>query len=257
MLDFFKRLLTILGRMFSLEYLFRAIKMPSAILLVLVNLIPIVGILFWGWNPYDIIFLYWVENIVIGGFNFFRIFLAQGRVTTVEGFITKNEGEIMNSGIEQVDDTSELNNFTQASSFLRGKFLAFFFIIHYGLFTLVHGAFIMFLFAPKSSFISEKDYLGIVIFFLALVISHGFSFFYNYIYKKEYLHRSPQQQTMEPYKRIFPIHITIIFGAMIASVLPQMVVILFVLLKIFFDLGGHMGSHQNVTDVNRFEGSNV
>ena len=246
MTNFLKRLGELLSRIFSINFLLSVVKLPSAILLILVNLIPMAGVLFWGWNPYDIVFLYWVENIVIGIFNFFRIFLAQGNSTDPDKSrivlaLGSEYSEARRLGIPW--DGGTMKQFSEENPHLISKFLAVFFLAHYGLFTFVHGVFVSIFFASKSSFIVQKDFSGLIIFFVALLISHGFSFFYNYIYKKEYLERNPVKQMMVPYVRIFPIHLTIIFGAMIASILPNIVVIFFIILKILFDLGGHIGSH--------------
>ncbi|MFA7628160.1 MAG: hypothetical protein WCY37_01955 [Candidatus Dojkabacteria bacterium] len=43
MLDFLRRLSSILLRSFSFDLLFKALTFPSAILLILVNLLPIYG----------------------------------------------------------------------------------------------------------------------------------------------------------------------------------------------------------------------
>jgi Family of unknown function (DUF6498) len=44
--------------------------------LVAVNMWPLYGVLFFGWSLFSIIFLYWIENGIIGFFNIFKIALA-------------------------------------------------------------------------------------------------------------------------------------------------------------------------------------
>ncbi len=39
---------------------------PSAIVLVLVNLLPLGGVLALDWQVFDVLLLYWSENVVIG-----------------------------------------------------------------------------------------------------------------------------------------------------------------------------------------------
>ena len=48
---------------------------PAGELLLLVglNLLPAAGVLFWGWRSFDLIFLYWMENLVIGAFTLLRM----------------------------------------------------------------------------------------------------------------------------------------------------------------------------------------
>jgi Family of unknown function (DUF6498) len=38
----------------------------SAWALVAANVLPLVGVLLWGWSAFDIVALYWVENVIIG-----------------------------------------------------------------------------------------------------------------------------------------------------------------------------------------------
>src|SRR4051794_8906883 len=56
----------------------RTASSRSAILLVVANLIPLVGVLFFGWSLWTILVLYWVENGIVGFWNIPRILLAQG-----------------------------------------------------------------------------------------------------------------------------------------------------------------------------------
>jgi hypothetical protein len=221
-----KRLLQILGINYILDWLKRINIFPSGVLLILVNLIPIFGVLYLNWNAYDVIVLYWVENIVIGICNIPRILLAQKRTFT-NPFLGRGPGEF------------------DFSDFAGNLFMSGFFTIHYGVFTLVHGIFILNLIARKSTFLINKDFSGITVFFIALLISHGYSLITNYIVKEEYKHRSAQEAMMKPYGRVIVIHLTIILGAIISQILPSVLIIIFVLMKTLFDLGLHLKSHYN------------
>ena len=53
----------------------------SAIVLVAVNLIPLVGVAFWGWSLMLILVLYWIESGIVGVINIFKIARAQGEAT--------------------------------------------------------------------------------------------------------------------------------------------------------------------------------
>jgi hypothetical protein len=50
----------------------------SAAVLVAVNLIPLIGVAFWGWSLMLIVVLYWVESGIVGLINVFKIARAQG-----------------------------------------------------------------------------------------------------------------------------------------------------------------------------------
>ena len=53
-------------------------KSPSVIMLVLANLIPLGGVLFFGWQVFPIMFLFWFENVVVGVFHALKMLLAGG-----------------------------------------------------------------------------------------------------------------------------------------------------------------------------------
>ena len=53
--------------MTRLVELFRVTSSVTAvILLITFNLVPLAGVLWWGWNVYTLLVLYWLENGIIG-----------------------------------------------------------------------------------------------------------------------------------------------------------------------------------------------
>lgn len=220
-----KKLTQILGINFIIGSIQRKRILPSAVLLVLVNLIPIFGVIFWNWNAFDIIVLYWIENIVIGVCNIPRIIMAQVPVYGTN-YLNSKEG------------------YTIANLFLN-LFLAGFFTMHFGIFTVVHGVFVNMIALNRSSFLISNDYSGIGAFFLALLISHGFSLIYNYILRGEYEQTSATQQMGAPYPRIFVLQLTLILGGFLSFFSSRYLIVIFVLIKILFDLGFHLKSHLN------------
>jgi hypothetical protein len=82
---------------------------------------------------------------------------------------------------------------------------------------------------------------------LALLISHGISFWTNFIGEREYASRSVAEQMGEPYKRIILLHLTIIFGGGIILLLksPLPALVLLVLLKTAMDLRAHHREHKS------------
>ena len=49
---------------------------PSTLLLIAANWIPIVGVLYWGWDVFVLLVLYWLETAIIGVWTIARIVLA-------------------------------------------------------------------------------------------------------------------------------------------------------------------------------------
>lgn len=67
-----------LGRAFELYR--RTAASRSAMVLLVANAIPIVGVLFFGWSLMTILVLYWLENGIIGFWNVPKIVTSQGSV---------------------------------------------------------------------------------------------------------------------------------------------------------------------------------
>jgi hypothetical protein len=80
---------------------------------------------------------------------------------------------------------------------------------------------------------------------LALVVSHGFSFFANFLGRREYVGRTLRTQMHEPYTRIIIMHVTLIFGGFIilglGTALP--VLVLLIAFKIAADAKAHVRQH--------------
>jgi hypothetical protein len=51
-------------------------RRPSVIALVLANLVPVFGVVFFGWEIFPLIFLFWSENVIIGVFNVLKMLTA-------------------------------------------------------------------------------------------------------------------------------------------------------------------------------------
>lgn len=221
--------------------LYRATSSPVAIaLLVGVNLIPLVGAVFWGWNVYTLLILYWIENGIVGVFNVLKMALAQVPLDTRTG------------PQETVSPASRLT-------------LIPFFIVHYGLFWVVHGVFVMSLpmfidlgravpiFPSDSGFpgVADDVVVGprwdlVVWGAIALVISHGASFVLNYIGRGEYRTARLGMLMFAPYARLVALHLTIILGGILSISMGSPVgsVIVLVAIKTAIDLALHIREHR-------------
>src|SRR5439155_1546388 len=81
--------------------------------------------------------------------------------------------------------------------------------------------------------------------FAALFISHGVSFFSNFLGKREYATASISEVMTAPYNRIMVMQLAIIFGGWIIMLLnaPSGAVVLLVVLKTALDLRAHRKEH--------------
>lgn len=54
----------------------RYLRTPSVLALIAANLIPLAGVLYWGWDLYGLMLLYWMETGIIGFFAILQIALT-------------------------------------------------------------------------------------------------------------------------------------------------------------------------------------
>lgn len=208
----------------------------AVIALVVANLIPLVGALFLGWNVWTILIIYWLENGVVGVFNVLKMRKAEG------------------------DDVSGAANWRingrPATSVTRGALIPFF-VMHYGMFWVGHGIFVLLLplfggmsmDGSEGPDMTEGMSIGTIVFaVIVLAISHGVSYWFNFIGNGEYRRVSPAGQMFAPYGRLVILHITIIVGAMAISITgaPAAALAILVALKIVLDVGFHLAEHRNV-----------
>jgi Family of unknown function (DUF6498) len=207
----------------------------AVVVLIVANLIPLVGVLFFGWNVWMILIVYWLENGVVGVFNVLKMSKAQG----VPG-----------------DSASSWRVNGRPASDMSKAGLIPFFIVHYGIFWLVHGVFVwtLPLFGSMESETAAVDMttgfqpLTIPLAVLALTISHGVSYWFNFIKGGEYLRTSAAAQMFAPYGRLVILHVTIIIGGMAIAFTgaPAAAVAILVGLKTAMDVGFHLAEHRNV-----------
>jgi len=181
---------------------------PHLIRLIIVNLIPVIGVLFFNWSLFAILFYFWLENGVIGLFNVFKIVAA-----------------------------------SIAQKQKNGAFLAPFFVVHFGGFMAGHLFFLVFFFTFKNHepFFEQFDgplaqfWWLVATNFLGLLLGYTISFI-------EFLHQSVKTVKLEflffsPYPRILIMHFTIIFGGIILLMFdtPVFALIVLILAKVVVD----------------------
>ena len=207
----------------------------SIFILVIVNLIPLFGVIFYNWSIGSIMLLYWLENIVIGYFNVMRMKKSTMTENPDSDVSKELEGSI--SG-----ETSAANCKTKGS-------LISFFIMHYGGFTVVHGVFVITIF---FGLLGEKiDFIGVAVGVVGLFVSHGVSYKVNFIETGEYEKVSTQRLFNQPYKRIVILHLVIIIGAFFVLFFNSLIgaLILLILLKIIFDVELHIKERRSFQKV--------
>lgn len=181
------------------------------------NLIPVFGVLFWGWSAFALIVLYWLENLVIG-------------IRTVLSMIA-------NAAL------------TGGASWPAALFFGAFFTVHYGLFCFGHGIFVMALFGGSFNGDSILDLAGAVrtLFATQTNLAIGFAAivawqvvqFVLFIVRGEAQRTTVMDLMGAPYPRIIALHMTIIFGGFVLMLLNQPVggIVVMALVKMAYDVG--------------------
>ena len=196
---------------------------PSVLALLAANVFPVVGVVFLGWDVFLVLALFWTENLVIGFYTALKMLLVSNSSWTARWAATA------------------------------------FFCVHYGLFTLVHGMFVFVVFGGQFFGDSSAEAVstwqriaGSQLGWggLALFISHGVSFFYNYIGAHEYRRSRLATVMEEPYGRVVLLHLTIIFGGFLVMLLgsPVAGLLLLVVLKTAMDIRAHLQQHDQYSD---------
>jgi hypothetical protein len=217
-------------------------QLVSLGLLGAANVVPLMGVITFGWDAGMIILFYWFENIIIGAFNILKIVLLPSDTIGVH---------------------------------LSKLFFIPFFLIHYGGFCAVHGVFVL-VFTQgmgdgAASPMADMDisfawgpfiFVGLLLHvlskaievlprgsdwgILALTASHGISLMLHYWRGNEQKEVDVKQLMMEPYKRVVLLHVVIIAGGapvmMMGSPLPLL--ILLVIGKTVLDAVLHFREHR-------------
>jgi len=200
----------------------------AVVALVVANLIPLIGVLFFGWSVWNILVIYWLENGIVGLINVLKMSVATGDEVT--------------PGV-----TFMVNGRPATSATKMG--LIPFFIVHYGIFWFVHGIFVLTLpafFSLMSDDGMTLDLGPVVFAAVGLAISHGLSFWWNFLHGGEYRRTAAAALMFAPYKRLVALHITIIFGAfaVMFTGAPAAAVAVLVAIKTAIDLGLHLAEHR-------------
>ena len=181
----------------------------SILVVILTNLVPVFGVLFFDWRVFTVVFLYWLENVIVGAFNIGKMIVAD---------VYQRSGMAF--------------------------FMIPFFTFHYGLFSLVHGVFVFVLFGdvvqgdnPFAGLQNELT-LGILVALMSLTVEHAYLLRTTFIRTGRYKTANLVLLLFAPYPRIVILHVSLLAsGFLIHAVnLPFLVFIVLIPLKIGVDL---------------------
>lgn len=206
----------------------------AEVFLLAANLVPLLGVVYLGWDIVIVLAIYWAETAIIGLYNILKMLTVSPDAETksiwsVPNYLTLTEERVS---------------------------LAKFFTLHFFGFTLMHGLFFFLLFTDLP-YGFNVNILAILFGAVSLFVSHGVSYVSNFIYGGEFQRITPDALFIQPYKRIVVMHLVILGAAFIAGTsgdLPMTGIIIFVGLKIFFDLIAHILEHKQFSQPSKREG---
>ena len=259
---------------------------PPLVSLLFTNLITIALAVIGNWDLATVLFIYWAQSVIIGIFTVATLLTLDTKSLAAEAGQAqgaaggagagageaevgesnagearageKNAGEEKTGGKEGGGATNGDKNgggnrmkvktivIPDQYAWIGKVFLAGFFAVHYGLFHWVYYGFIV-----EGGLFGPVDFSATGIWFSCAL------FFFNHLFSFLY-HRSGAradamsitQAFIEPYNRIVPMHMTIIFGSMIALFLEFLgfhslvpVLVLFLLIKTYLDIRQHVRKH--------------
>jgi hypothetical protein len=194
---------------------------PSVVALIVANLIPLIGVIFWEWDLFVLMTAYWAETGIIGLGGIVRLALV---------------------------------------SRWAALFYVPFFCIHFGGFMAGHFVFLYTLFADPAVRAMESVGAAVIVIerglwvaLLALFISHGISFFFNFLrpWQRGLVPADTSNTAMSaPYSRVIVLHVTLLFGAVLVEMFQTKTAafVLLIALKIVTDIAAHVRSNVSVLD---------
>ena len=236
----------------------------SVIALVAANLVPLAGVLLFDWSVFAIMAIYWAENVIVGAINVLKMITCAPDSEKVQ--------------LPEPSDAERAEDLGAAIASLGGRkasitaihhaskiFFVPFFTVHYGVFCLVHGIFVLVLFGggadlvatgssdPSEGFEQLAGRIfasGIALAVLALTASHLFSFFKNYLAGGEFRRTDVTQLMFQPYGRIVVMHLAILIGGVATMFLGSPVFALLILIvgKTVIDIKLHLRQHRGTGD---------
>lgn len=207
------------------ERIRRTLEDPLALSGLVINLIPILAVVFLGWGAAPLIFLYWLENVVVG-----VVTLAKMAAVTMREHVVGLAGML---------------------------FTGPFFTVHYGMFCFVHGVFLASFanmgsdgdgdaaefFSPigiLETALGSGQYMPV---FIAVIAAWQIAVFViDYIMRGQFRRSSLEKEMMAPYGNLMVLHVALILGGGVTMALgdPLVGVLALVLLRaawgIFLDM---------------------
>jgi hypothetical protein len=219
-------------------------RRPGAAVILGANLVPALVALYFGWDPFAIVLLYWLENAVIGLFNLLRIAFAAPYFRTQADELVG----IFQTGLFRFPQLtreflSQVRRQPAKHEPAIKLFASLLFLLTFPVFLGIHLLVLFRIFegtGPTGLLpaLSAQLSIGFVLALAGLSVEHAWSFADEYVRQGGYRRTIPILQVMQPYPRLAAIHLALLIGALLARLLPAPAVtaIALVVLKTVLDL---------------------
>jgi hypothetical protein len=185
--------------MLKILFDFFPLRRTSEYMLVVYGLLPLAGVVFWEWRVFDLMLVYWLENLFTGIFNVLKLAAV---------------------GLHQRDELALP--------------VIPFFIFHYSVFLFAHLAGIYSFFDTHSIGGDQAPELvaplWLVVVLAGMLYNHAYSFFKDYLFGKETDRMTVKTQAQQPYARVIVLHIALLGGGLCAEALGSKAVFLLIFL---------------------------
>ena len=191
------------------------VSKASTLALLAANLLPLLGVVAFGWTLSHVMVLYWAESAVIGFYTVLKMFKV-AKLAAIPA--------------------------------------SMFFVGHFGGFMAGHFLFVYAFFVrgidakgPEPAVVEAllAVFAPLWLALTALFVSHGMSYVLNFIGRREYETAKLNDLMTAPYKRIMVMHLTILFGGWLVMLLqtPLPALVLLIALKTTVDARAHVRAH--------------
>jgi hypothetical protein len=207
------------------------------------NLVPLAGVLAFGWSVQAILVVYWLESAIVGLLNVPKIRRAHGAETPKtreRAMRLKSNGATVT--LPPAPDSVPAQPVTRPET----RPVVRFFLGHYGMFWFVHGVFIAVVpGVTGGGFLDPSLLPTLALGAGAAAVSHYVSYRRNYLTDGEWRTASPGGRMYAPYDRVLVMHLAVVLGAFAVSSVGEPVgaLVVMVLVKTALDLRAHLREH--------------
>ena len=191
----------------------------TMIRVVLINLVPLAGVLFFKWPIFPVVFICWLESVIVGLYNIPKLVILTVR-------------EAINYKTSKIQDLLCVP----------------FFLFHFGLWSLATLAAIRSFFGHEMSGLTDVELVvqstkGVWVAALVMMGGYGQSFVGDFILAKKYRRANVRIQMFEPYGQILLMQVTVFVTA---AYLPISGLISLIALKTLVDIYTYLGLTQRL-----------